>query len=234
MLVSLILYGSRARGDHRLRSDVDLLGVVEGGAIHKEIVARGASFYHYPAPTLLEKSKSGDLFLLHLVKEGKVLHDTLGFFEEVRDSFEFSDSYDDIIRAADAIARFIENRPTLLQSKKVRKRYIWALRTILIARCAEQRRACFSAAALANFSGDPKLKGIIDLRNTASPEEMISAGQRVVAGFGSPDVEAAWSSDTASQRAYMKKLGGIAESTLNLVSIRKRTVTAIEDVNVYE
>lgn len=234
MLVSLVLYGSRARGDHRLRSDVDLLGVVEGGAIHKEVTARGASFYHYPAPTLLEKSKAGDLFLLHLVREGKVLHDTLDFFEQVKQSFQFQLNYENVVREAHAVARFIEARPSILQTKKVRKRYIWALRTILIARCAEKKEACFSSAALAEAAGTPELKRIIDSRNTVAADEMFAVGSHVIETFGCADVDAKWSSDNTVQRAYLTELGGIAEGTLNLVRrLRKRTV-ATSEAGLYE
>lgn len=114
MLLSLILYGSRARGDHRQRSDVDLLGVVESQSIHREVTSRGASFYHYPSHTLLAKAKAGDLFVLHLVEEGKVLHDTLNFFEQVRQSFRYKTSYSHVIMEAQAVILFICERESLL------------------------------------------------------------------------------------------------------------------------
>lgn len=219
MLVSLVLYGSRARGDHRLSSDVDLLGVVENGPIRKEVVSRGASLYRYPAQTLLAKAKEGDLFLLHLVSEGKVLHDSLDFFERVKKAFVYNKTYEPVIQQGHAIARFIESHPSLLQSKKVRKRYIWALRTILIGRCAEKQVARFSSTALAEFSASADLKRIIDGRNTVSATKMISVGTEIVTQFGCAGVDEAWPTDKSLQNRYLESLGGIAESTLGLSRI---------------
>ena len=48
MLLSVILFGSRARGDHRSTSDVDLLGISDEGPIKTEISSCGVSFYQYP------------------------------------------------------------------------------------------------------------------------------------------------------------------------------------------
>ncbi|MCW1431578.1 nucleotidyltransferase domain-containing protein [Novosphingobium sp. JCM 18896] len=216
MLLSLILYGSRARGDHQLRSDVDLLGVVEGGMIHKEVSKRGASFYHYPAPTLLDKSRSGDLFLLHLVSEGKVLHDTMNFFERVKDEFTFRVSYEEEVREAHLILRFVQSRPSLLQRKKGRKRLIWGMRTILIARCAEQGQARFSSSALEEKSGYNGLKALIDGRNTADIDALLKASDFIVTKFGNPQIDKEWPSELKAQRDLLRLSGGIAKNTTEL------------------
>jgi hypothetical protein len=219
MLVSLILYGSRARGDHRLRSDVDLLGVIDGGKIRQEVVAQGASLYHYPAQTLLAKAEAGDLFLLHLTREGKVLHDTLGFFEQIRSRLRFSDNYDNVIIEAHAILNYLRGNLRPFDRKKVRKRYIWAMRTILIARCAEQGEACFSSAALQSFSGIEGLKSAIDGRNTIDAGDLIELGVKVSNRFGTSTIEDKWPSTLSEQKKLMLELGGVAESTLEISAL---------------
>ena len=217
MLLSLVLYGSRARGDHRPKSDVDLLGVVEEGAFKKEIAAGGTSLYHYPALTMLNKSKEGDLFILHLVQEGKVLHDTFGVFRTIKNSFVFKSSYSELIEQASAIIHFFLTREKLLVQKDARKRLIWAIRTILIARCAEEQRACFSSAALASFSKISDLKDVIDNRNLNEAQATLKVASKVLSRFGSETWKGAWPTDPSKQRKLLEELGGIARDTLKFV-----------------
>ena len=134
MLLSVILFGSRARGDHRSTSDVDLLGISDEGPIKTEISSCGVSFYQYPLATLRAKALAGDLFVLHLTSEGKQLHDTAEIFSRICESFCYKASYENEIREASIVNWFILERPNLLLSYAMRKRLVWGLRTILIAR----------------------------------------------------------------------------------------------------
>jgi predicted nucleotidyltransferase len=214
MLLSLVLYGSRARGDHRAKSDVDLLGLTEQGAFKKEISAGGTSLYHYPALEMLKKARSGDLFILHVVTEGKCLHDTFGAFRSVKDAFQYRDSYAEVIRDASLIIRFLSVRDGLLRKKEPRKRMIWAIRTILIARAAEERNACFSSAALAAFSRITELKDVIDNRNLADVPPLLKVAAKVLARFGDDLSGADWPTGLAEQRELLRATGGIARDTL--------------------
>ena len=217
MLLSLILYGSRARGDHRQRSDVDLLGVVESSAIHREVTARGASFYHYPSHTLIAKAESGDLFALHLVEEGIVLHDTVDFFEKVRSSFRFREDYKSTIKEAQAVLRFLRDRRSLIDKPKVRKRMVWAMRTIIIARAAEKRSPVFASKALELFSGIAGLKDVIDNRNTVEARKLLEASQSVEEKFGVQVFAGSWPDVVPAQVMLMKRIGGVAQDTLKFV-----------------
>lgn len=217
MLLSLVLYGSRARGDHRIRSDVDLLGVIEGRLIEKEISARGASFYSYPAKTLLEKSKSGDLFVLHLVQEGKVLHDTVGFFESVQESFRYKKSYHKEITQAQAVIKFFESRPSLLNKAPARKRLVWGIRTLIVARSAEQQKPIFSSRQLERFSNIEGLKELIDNRNTADVRSLIDASSRASSEFGLSTFDKVWPESKLRQKGFLRRLGGVAEDTLRFL-----------------
>lgn len=218
MLLSVVLYGSRARGDHRASSDVDLLGLIEQGPIRKEIAKGGTSLYHYPAPLLLNHAKEGNLFVLHLVTEGVILHDTLGVFSGIKKIYEYKSSYEHEVYEASAIIKFFVTRSKLLSGKSARKRLVWAIRTILIARAAEGRQAIFSSGMLANFSGIRNLKEVIDSRHLDNGAEILSVAIKALQRFGSSDPRIIeWPSDKAGQRVILASIGGIAADTLKFV-----------------
>ena len=219
MLLSLLLYGSRARGDHRLRSDVDLLGIVENGAIGKEVAARGSSFYHYPLPSLIKGATNGDLFVSHLVHEAKVLHDTVDIFKRVQASFRWRDSYRDERRNSKIIIRFITDRPDSLTKPAVRKRLVWAIRTLIISTAAEQKIPIFGSKDLSSFVSMPYLKGVIEMRNTIEVDDLIAAAKAVSDSLGS-ETRLMWPIRKHAQAAYMFRAGGILASTAQMIEPR--------------
>lgn len=213
MLLSVVLYGSRARGDHRSTSDVDLLGLIESGPLRREISAGGTSLYHYPAGLLSKQSKDGSLFALHLASEGKILHDTVGVFSEITRNFRYKVSYDSEVDDACLIVHFFNERVSLLRKKSARKRLVWAIRTILIARAAEIQQPRFSSSSLAAFSKIPELKNAIDNRSSDETELLIKVANRVVNRYGN-DVD--WPKlDRKGQRNLMISKGGIVKDTVS-------------------
>ena len=83
MAVSILLYGSRARGDAHDKSDVDLLGIKTDGSITFRKEQKGVTLHEYPFSYLEEKAKSGDLFLLHIVSEALPLSDDLNLLKSL-------------------------------------------------------------------------------------------------------------------------------------------------------
>ncbi len=242
MLLSVVLYGSRARGDNRATSDVDMLGIVEGGSLRREVSAGGTSMYHYPVDLLLRDSSKGNLFVLHIITEGKVLHDTLCCVDKIKEKFQYKKNYSDEILEASMIVEFILARKQLLSRKDVRKRLVWGIRTILISRAADQRVPIFSSNALTAFSKIPELKSAIDNRSANNVTELVGAALRVLKKFGSvKGIDFSWSTDKAFQRGIMKERGGIVADTLRFVQPaaivkiqnRKRLANLGEDVVAY-
>lgn len=213
MLLSLVLFGSRARGDHHSRSDFDLLGIVEGGGIRGEVGRHGTSFYCYPLDLLRKRSEGGDLFLLHLTSEGVVLHDTANIFSLVRESFRYKVSYEVEIRQGSAVVWYLCERPGLLTDRSMVRRFIWGVRTILIARSAEKRSPVFSSAALAEFSRCQELKSIIDDRFSYSEDILIKVGVGVVEKYGLARKDLSWPPDSGGQTDILISLGGVAKIT---------------------
>ena len=74
MTATLILYGSRARGDARPNSDVDILLAPDEGQIGKPKKFDGLSLHIYPKNWLFENARSGDLFAYHIASEGLSIH----------------------------------------------------------------------------------------------------------------------------------------------------------------
>lgn len=222
MLLSLVLFGSRARGDQRLSSDVDLLGVTDGGSIRDIPAVRGTSFFTYPVESIRQKAKNGDLFVLHLAKEGRIIHDTAGIFRSSCDDFVFKPSYREEITEASGIVWLFAERQQLVQKNRNKKRLAWALRTIIIAKAAEKGEAIFSSSALEEFSRVEYLKKVIDRRRTVETDQLIDAAVEVANRFGISKRKMGWPADQTGQERLVAKLGTVGSSTVNSMKANKR------------
>ena len=216
MLLSLILFGSKARGDDRKNSDIDLLGVVDGGAIKLEKSVRGVSQYRYPFGYLKKRSEEGDLFLAHIVHEGRALHDTANAVQQINEAFRFRSSYETEVCTAHGIIEFMGHRERLIRTKQQRSRLIWGIRTLLVARQAEQEKVGFSSRALEEFSGCRDLKRIIDNRYTVDVSEIVKAASFVADMFGSEFVHQNYPYSKDDEIKFLEDLGGFAGDTAHI------------------
>ncbi|HEY3936207.1 MAG TPA: nucleotidyltransferase domain-containing protein [Bryobacteraceae bacterium] len=171
---SLILFGSRARGDHVANSDTDLLLITsESKPRHRTV--HNISLSLYPAVHLLDKARAGDLFVCHLVKEGKVLSDESSIFENVCRSFRLRNSYMNEISSASELGWFLVRHGRKFENAKiVNRRIAWCVRTTLIARSAEARQPVFSASALERFAGSPIVGRLISQKNETTVDETLN------------------------------------------------------------
>ena len=170
-ILAVILFGSRARGDHNAGSDVDLLFITGEPQPRHHAVSK-LSLSLYPMDKLLSQAADGDLFVFHLVSEAKPIYDPAGEFIRLQAAFRFRDSYDrDVAQASDLgwlLSRFGDVLPN---ERLVNRRIAWCVRTILIGRAAEKRRPVFSPAALAAFSQDIAVDGLIRQKSASRPPE---------------------------------------------------------------
>lgn len=226
MIISLLLYGSRARGDHREDSDVDLLGVVESGKIRREVSQAGVSLYRYPLSLLRSNAERGDLFVLHLTREGKVLDDTSGIFKDLKKRFIFSESYSFLTFEAACVVHYLNEHRRLLASPVGRKRMIWGIRTFAISLAADQREIVFSSYDIANFLGQRKLKDIIDNRMTVDTDLMAVACASVVSGWGFSEAEVEWPAASIRQKKLLRSIGPVAKSTADLKLSKSKSLRA--------
>jgi len=166
---AVVLFGSRARGDHGDGSDVDLL-FVTGGPQPRHRTVSNLSLSLYPLDTLLNRAAGGDLFVCHLVYEAKPIYDPVGEFTRLRAAFRFRESYDREVQHASDLGWLLGRYGAALpNSGLVNRRIAWCVRTILIARSAEHRHPIFSPKALTVFSEDPSVGSLIKQKTAIDP-----------------------------------------------------------------
>lgn len=147
---ALALFGSTARCEREIDSDIDLLGVHSKNTIihtSESIV----NLYLYPEKILIEKMESGDLFALHLVKESLPIYGN-EYLDEIFSRFKYKETYTYEIGTALFISNIIINNYISIPNKFLaNKKLAWCLRTIIIAISAQDRNPTFSKKSLAEY-----------------------------------------------------------------------------------
>jgi hypothetical protein len=89
---SYLLYGSYARGDFESSSDVDVLCITTSRKVAPRIDGR-VTVHIYDIKDLLATARLGGLFILHLIKEAKPIHDPCAYLKQLAGAFQKPDSY---------------------------------------------------------------------------------------------------------------------------------------------
>ena len=89
---SYLLYGSYARGDYSSSSDIDVLCITTSRKLAQRIEGR-VTLHNYDIKDLRTMARLGSLFILHLVREAKPIHDPCGYLGELSTAFQTPDSY---------------------------------------------------------------------------------------------------------------------------------------------
>lgn len=147
---ALALFGSTARYEREIDSDIDLLGVYENNVIHNRSSSL-VNIYLYPEKTLIEKMESGDLFALHLVKESLPIYgDEL--LSDIFSNFKYKENYLHEISIALFISKIlIDNYDSIKNKDVANKKLSWCIRTAIIAISAQDRNPVFSKKSLAEY-----------------------------------------------------------------------------------
>lgn len=106
------------------------------------------SLFIYPWRQLEQDAQSGDLFACHLVQEAKALVDPDDYLAQLRRSFRFRQSYQEEVERASDLGWYLVLFGDELNSALLAKRVLWCVRTVLIARSAEQRAPVFAPQEL--------------------------------------------------------------------------------------
>jgi predicted nucleotidyltransferase len=172
-VVGLALYGSHARGDPRPGADVDLLAVTTDDDAAADVRAQLA-IASYPLDRIVRHAARGDLFVLHIVSEAKVLYEAWAVFDAIARAFVYKADYAREIRLASDVGWFLARHAHRFRDgQRFNERVSWCVRTVLIARAAAMRTPVFSAARLAEFSGCDAVRALIDHRRRATVDSSL-------------------------------------------------------------
>lgn len=159
---TLILYGSAARGENVANSDCDLFAIADSDH-HSMIVKNNVNLAVYPFIQCLEMAQNGDLFMMHVVQEGKVLYDRKDYFSLLTTCFQYKKNYArEVASGSDLGWALLQVAHKSNNITLINKRIAWCVRTVLIARTAEEREPIFSASGLAERFNDPAIKDLIE------------------------------------------------------------------------
>lgn len=170
---ALVLYGSCAREDHDKDSDVDIFAL-STESTYRMIIHSKMNIACYPEPLAIERAHGGDLFILHIMEEGKIIYDTCAKFQNLKKAFQYKENYvQEITHATDLGWLLVNIAKTLSNYTLLNRRIAWCVRTILIAKSAEKRDPRFSAQDLCNFSGEPYVYTLIKNKNNDKFDEVM-------------------------------------------------------------
>ena len=174
-IIGVAAYGSHARKEGGPQSDFDLLGITTGDAPNS--ISQGkVCVSNYPLRQIICRAGLGDLFVLHIASEAKVLYEAWPVFEQIKRSFRYKDEYGREIRLAADAGWFLARHESMLPDPRLRnEKMAWCTRTILIAKAASERRPIFSARRLAEYAGWPDVQAIIDNKDNPLAAPHIAA-----------------------------------------------------------
>lgn len=151
---AVVLFGSRARGDASPSSDVDLLiWTEEDYPRHSSMGNLSLSFY--PRLQLLEKARAGDLFIGHVVHEGRLVYDPYDLHSELRASYKVCPNLSiEASKAAD-LGYLLIDHASQFDDITVNRRMAWVTRSLLIAKSVEDGKHVYAAGQLAELFQEP-------------------------------------------------------------------------------
>lgn len=209
----LILYGSRARGESRTGSDVDLLLALADDELRAPTSTRGVSLHRYPQSWLEKSARGGTLFSYHVAFEGLALEDPDDFLGRLRGLFVAKSTYEDELALGALVMRLLLEKDWGANFA-ARRRFFWALRTVLIANSTRVGAPKFDSDILERQSAIPGVAALINARESAPFEACRRIGLQVIDSLALPSL-----SDLSGQalRDLLMAQGGIARDSVRVL-----------------
>ena len=209
----LLLYGSKARGEARTNSDVDLLLALDDEDPRAPTTTQGVSLHRYPKRWLEKSARSGTLFSYHVAFEGVALEDPDDFLGRLRGIFVPKASYQGELLLGASVMRLLLEKDWEANFA-ARQRFFWALRTVLIASSTRLGAPTFASDALEGQAAVPGVAALIYGRDSAPFETCRRIGLQVLATLAPPG-----HGDLSGQalRDQLMAEGGIARDSVRVL-----------------
>lgn len=162
--LGVLLFGSAARGDATAQSDIDVLqlstriGSLERGRFSVTV---------YQPHHLQRMAQNGSLFVLHLVREGRILADPHGYIANILSAYTPPTSYSPLRETLRTTLDVLDASPAELD-KNIRgfiRLALFLARTEAYIRCAEAGTPIFAMRSVARFLEDPELYDVFSTRS---------------------------------------------------------------------
>lgn len=165
----LYLFGSYSRGDFQENSDIDILQVVKN---HRPSYSKDEiNFSVYTSSYLTKMAQKGNLFILHLINDGKTITDKLNLFEKLKSIFkplENYSSYRDELTIASKLLD-VKKSDYKMQWKKLNSISTYFLRSYLYSKAYDNNKIIFSINELATYFDDLRISNALYLKNYKAP-----------------------------------------------------------------
>lgn len=162
---SILLYGSRARGDHYSDSDTDMLLVTDDERSFHHRIDR-LSLSYYPESDLMDRAAKGDLFTCHIALEAKAVYDPDHILERIRGAMKLKKSYATEISRAVDLGWYLALYGSEFENQALAARRVtWVARTILISLSAEAGEPKFSYSDLMKMDRYNDLNLLLEQKN---------------------------------------------------------------------
>jgi|GEM_PF-3686436 hypothetical protein len=209
----LLLYGSRARGEARTDSDVDLLLALADDELRAPTSTRGVSVHRYPQSWLEKSARAGTLFSYHVAFEGLALEDPDDFLGRLRTLFIAKSTYEDELALGALVMRLLLGKDWGANFA-ARRRFFWALRTVLIAHSTRLGAPKFDSDILERQSGIPGVAALINDRELVPFEACRRIGLQVIGTLAPPGL-----CDLSDQalRDHLMAQGGISRDSVRIL-----------------
>lgn len=162
---TVILFGSYSRGDYNENSDIDVLEVTQKE--NKPYSISNINYSTYTNQQLKKMAKSGNLFLLHIILEGKILKGDPAIISNLKKEFNKPENYQLFRKEIKLIAQLLDvtQNNYVVNPKGYYTLLCYLFRSYLYSLMIDSDQIRFSINDVSDFFKDKKIKEVFDLKN---------------------------------------------------------------------